>query len=100
MGARRVDVGGVRDITITPGTATRGDLASVPITIYGSDVLKFQHHSGFIKDTVGREPPVQRMVMRLEKARRPPMCGCWLVREIMDVRHVFAGDMGNAGVGG
>lgn len=91
MGARRVDVGGVRDVTIIPGTANRGDLASVPITIYGSDVLTFQHHSGFIKGAVGQEPPVHQMVMRLEKARRPPMSDCWLVTEIIDVRHGFAG---------
>jgi len=93
MGARRVDVH-VEDRTTTPGTMTRGDLVSIPVTVYGGDVLAFQHPSGMIKDAVGA-PKINRMVVRLEKGRRPPMQNCWLVREILDVRHVFAGDMGN-----
>lgn len=99
MGARRVEID-AGNATVTPGTITRGDLVSIPVTIYGGDVLAFQHPSGMIKDTVGQESTVNRMIIRLEKVRRPPMSDCWLIREIMDVRHFFAGDMGNAGVGG
>lgn len=97
MGAKRIEFG---EATFTPSlSATRGDLVSYPIVIYGSDVLSFQHSSGFIKNSIGA-PPVTNMVMRLEKQRRPPLQNCWLVKELQDVNDFFAGDMGNAHVGG
>lgn len=98
MGATRIEVG--EEATFTPGSQTRGDLISFPVTIHGSAVLSFQHSSGFIKDGVSDSPPVTNMVVRLEKNRRPPMQDCWLVMEVLDVRYAFAGDMGNAHVGG
>uniref|UniRef100_A0A7S1Z2H3 Tim44-like domain-containing protein n=1 Tax=Trieres chinensis TaxID=1514140 RepID=A0A7S1Z2H3_TRICV len=97
MGATRIEVG---EGTLTPKTQTRGDLVSFPVKVHGAAVLAFQHSSGLIRDRVGEEPPITDMVMRLEQQRRPPMQGCWLVREVLDVRHAFAGDMGNAHVGG
>lgn len=98
MGASRVEIG---DCTYTPAKAPyRGALASFPVTITGAAVLSLQHPSGMDRDGITTEPPVTNMVVRLEQLRRPPNQGCWMVYEIMDVRHAFAGDMGNAHVGG
>jgi hypothetical protein len=47
------------------------------------------------RNGVAEQPPVTHMVLRVEEQRRPPDQGCWLVREVLDVRHAFAGDMGN-----
>jgi hypothetical protein len=97
MGATRVEVG---DVTLTPAQPPmRGALASFPIVIHGAPVLSILHASGMIRGGVASSPPTTHMVMRLEEQRRPPHQACWMVREIMDVRHAFAGDMGNAHVG-
>lgn len=96
MGAYRVDIG---NSTYTPATAVRGAWVSYPIVIQGAPVLAVQYLSGMNRTGVA-EPPITHMVMRLEQQRRPPMQGCWLVKEILDVRFAFAGDMGNAHVGG
>lgn len=68
--------------------------------IQGASVYALQHPSGMERQGVSAAPPVSHMVIRLEQQRRPPQQGCWLVREVLDVRHAFAGDLGNAGVGG
>jgi hypothetical protein len=97
MGATRLDVG---DVTLTPAhPPARGALASVPIVIHGAPVLSVQHASGMARSGVASSPPTTHTVMRLEEQRRPPLQACWMVREIMDVRHAFAGDMGNSHVG-
>ena len=97
MGAYRIDIG---NVTLTPAQPPlRGALASFPIVIQGAPIFSAQHMSGMERNGVGI-PPETHMVMRLEQQRRPPMQGCWLVREVLDVRHAFAGDLGNSGVGG
>lgn len=97
MGAHRVDIG---EGTLTPAQPPlRGALLSLPIVIQGAPIFSVQHMSGFDRSGVAA-PPETHFVIRLEQQRRPPMQGCWLVREMLDVRHAFAGDMGNAGVGG
>lgn len=96
MGAQRIELG---NATLTPGTMTRGALASFPVLVFGADALGIQHSSGFIRQEFG-DPPQTNMVIRLEQQRRPPLQGCWLVKEVLDIRHAFAGDMGNAHVGG
>mmetsp|Transcript_49352 Transcript_49352/g.57691 ORF Transcript_49352/g.57691 Transcript_49352/m.57691 type:complete len:243 (-) Transcript_49352:231-959(-) len=92
MGAKKIDLG---EGTLNPGTMTRGDLVSFPVTVYGNDALSFQHPSGLIRDTIDSTPKESNFVIRMEKARRPPLQGCWLVKEVLDVRFAFAGDMGN-----
>lgn len=97
MGASRVELGMG---TYTPAKApTRGALVSFPVQIFGAPVLALQHPSGMLRSGVAQEPPVTDFVIRLEQQRRPPDLGCWLIYEILDVRHAFAGDMGNAHVG-
>ena len=97
MGAHRVDIG---EGTFTPAHAPlRGALVSLPIIIHGAPIYAVQHMSGMNRTGVSA-PSETHMVMRLEEQRRPPLQGCWLVREILDVRHFFAGDMGNVHVGG
>lgn len=97
MGASTIIVG---EETITPAKPPlRGSIASFPILIKTADVLSVRYMSGMDKNGVSLPPEIQ-MVLRLEQQRRPPMQGCWLVREVLDVRHAFAGDLGNAGVAG
>jgi hypothetical protein len=98
MGATRVELG---NATFTPAQAPlRGALASFPVVITGASVLSVQYPSGFDRQGISAQPPKTYMVIRLEQQRRPPGQGCWLVKEVLDVRHAFAGDMGNAHVGG
>lgn len=98
MGARRVEIG--QPPTYTSAVPPmRGAITSFLITVEGSSILSVQHPSGMVKGGVSA-PPVTKMVVRLEQQRRPPHQGCWMVREILDVRHAFAGDMGNVHVGG
>jgi hypothetical protein len=98
MGATRVAIGAA---TVTPARPpTRGALASFPVVVRGAPVLAVQHASGMARSGVASAPPTSHLVIRLEEQRRPPHRACWLVREVLDVRHAFAGDMGNAHVGG
>lgn len=74
MGAYRIDLG---NVTLTPARPpTRGALASFPILIQGAPVLALQHPSGMNRTGIATEPPETRMVMRLEKQRRPPLQDC------------------------
>jgi hypothetical protein len=98
MGATRVELG---NVTFTPAQPPlRGALASFPVVITGASILSVQYPSGFDRPGIAAQPPKTHMVLRLEQQRRPPGQGCWLVKEVLDVRHAFAGDMGNAHVGG
>ncbi len=95
MGATRIEIG---EGTITPAKPPlRGSLASFPNVIQGANILSVKYMSGMDKGGVSH-PPETYMVMRLEQQRRPPMQGCWIVREVLDVRHAFDGDLGNTGV--
>lgn len=97
-GATRVEIG---NATYTPAQLPlRGALASFPVVIHGAPLSALQHPSGMERQGVSSTPVTHYMVLRLEQQRRPPQQGCWLVREVLDVRHAFAGDLGNAGVGG
>lgn len=98
MGATRIEIG---ECTHTAAKAPlRGALASFPIQIYGAPSLRLQHLSVMDRGGVTEGLPVTNMVLRLEQQRRPPHQHCWLVTEVLDVRHAFAGDMGNVHVGG
>jgi hypothetical protein len=98
MGATRIELG---NATFTPAQAPlRGALASFPVVITGASVLSVQYPSGINRQGITAQPPKIYMVVRLEQQRRPPGQGCWLVKEVLNVRHAFAGDMGNAHVGG
>jgi hypothetical protein len=97
MGANRVDIGEGTYTAARP--PLRGAMVSFPVTIQSAKVLSVRYPSGIERGGVA-EPPIWQFVMRLEEQRRPPNQGCWLVREVLDVRHAFAGDMGNAHVGG
>jgi hypothetical protein len=98
MGASRIEMG---NVTYTPAQAPlRGALASFPVQIYGAPILAVRHLSGIERNGIASEPPITHMLVRLEQQRRPPIQNCWLITEMMDVRHAFAGHMGNVHVGG
>ena len=99
MGASRVNVKFDEATMIDAKPPLRGALCTIPIDICGAPVLTLQHPSGIHRAGIATSPPITKMVLRLEQQRRPPHQGCWMVREILDVRHAFAGDMGNAHVG-
>jgi hypothetical protein len=101
MGARRVLVGSCDDVTfIKAQPPLRGALAFFSVAIHGANIFALQHASGMNRTGVAVAPPITSMVVRLEQQRRPRNQGCWLVREILDARQAFAGDMGIAHVGG
>jgi hypothetical protein len=98
MGASQIEMG---NVTYTPAQAPlRGALASFPVQIYGAPILAVRHLSGIERNGIASEPRITHMVVRLEQQRRPPNQNCWLITEMMDVRHALAGDMGNVHVGG
>jgi len=97
MGASRIGLG---EPTLIKGTRTRGDIVSFPLTITCASIYQFQHFSGKLKDGISTDPPTVHMVMRLERKRGPPDHGCFLVRELLEVRYALAGDTGNFEVGG
>jgi len=100
MGARKVHVHMGESITHIPAKPPlRGALASFPITIEKAAIYSLQYPSGMERPGIASQPPISHIVLRLEQQRRPPHQGCWLVCEVLDVRHAFAGDMGNV-VGG
>lgn len=101
MGAHRVDMDTQGGGTYTAAQPPlRGALVSFPIQIQVAPVRTVQYPSGLQRPGVLASVPTLHMVMRLEQQRRPPYQHCWLVREVLDVRYAFAGDMGNAHVGG
>jgi hypothetical protein len=89
MGATKIDL--VGEGTLSKGTATRGDIMSFPVQVTRAAVSAFQHKSGLIRDRVASAPATHEMVIRLEKGRRPPVAGCWLVREITDGQYAKGG---------
>ena len=100
FGAARIALG---PGTLTPSPAAtfavRGALLSFPVQIDGAPILSVCYASGLDRPGVG-QPPRTHMVLRLEQQRRPPHQGRWLIKEVLNVQHAFAGDMGNADVGG
>jgi len=96
MGAQSIDLDAT---TYTPPQPPhRGALASLGVTITGAELWQLQHPSGLERaggTSMATQPPMTHMVMRLEQQRRPPLQDCWLVKEVLDVRYAFAGDMGN-----
>lgn len=98
MGATRIQLGEPTELDAQP--PMRGAMASIPIEITESTLAVVQHKSGFARAGIAAERPTMHMVIRLEQQRRPPHQHCWLVKELVDVRYAFAGDMGNAGVAG
>ena len=83
--------------TISPGTKFRGDIATFGVIVHGSDSSTFQHRSGFLRDGVRQTPTISNFILRLERQRQgepsstPLHGGCWLVREISDIRFAKGG---------
>ena len=85
MNAVAVDVH-VNDITITAGTQTRGAMASVRVDAFGAKLEEgYSDDAALIPTT---------FAVQLQQERRPPLSGCWLIRDVVDVRYAFAGDSG------
>ena len=88
MVASRITLG---ENTISPGTATRGDICSYPVRVEGSLSQIFCYKSGMMKNAVSNDPPVANMIVRLERCRRPPNSDCWMMKDIADVKYAKGG---------
>ena len=85
--ASSIDVGPVSTIAPTP---TRGEIATCPVVVRPSadPVL---HDSGFARDfplVLGNRIPEKTFMVRLQKQRRPPLAGAYLVTDVIDVATV------------
>ena len=80
------------ECTRIPGTPTRGEILIFPIRVTAARVMSFQHKSGMIKDGISQSPPSIQMIVRVERQRRPPLSGCWLIRDIIDARYAGGGN--------
>jgi len=82
------------EATIIAGTVHRGEMATVAVDV--AIDAGFRHPSGFERQGDSDDgPEILRFGVRLQKERRPPLQGCWLITEILDARYASAGDMGN-----
>lgn len=85
------DGGGILGTRI-PGTATRGEICVFSVGVTTARVMAFQHKSGLIKDGITATPPTVHMIVRLEQQRRPPLAGCWMIRDIIDAQYATGGN--------
>ena len=87
----------VGEATIIPGTQTRGALATLSVDV--DEAVGFRYSaSGYERQAEARTEPIQteRYRFTLTQERRPPLAGCWLVKELMPMRQflLFNGDSG------
>jgi hypothetical protein len=82
--------------TVIVGTQTRGALATQVVVV--EETLGFRFRSGHERPEAERaeETRSERYLFTLTLERRPPLQGCWLVKELLPMRHhmMFAGDSG------
>ena len=90
FGATRIDVHEGKATSIA-ATKNRGAIMSYPVTVYGAEVLAFQHKSGMMRNGVAAGPPKIDIVIRLEQARRPPLANCWLIMDIVNTSYAKGG---------
>ena len=78
--------------TTIAATPTRGKILIFPVHVTTAPATAFCHASGVLKDGIARNAPTKRMILRLEQQRRPPLAGCWLVRDIIDAKYAKGGN--------
>lgn len=69
------------------GTPTRGEIVSMPMRVCVAED-PFQYDSGITRNGLGLESPKRTFMIRLQKQRRPPLPGAYLVTDIIDVATV------------
>lgn len=76
--------------TLIAGTPTRGDMASIIVAVDDWE-------SDGVADEYGEHEDARRFRWLLQQERRPPLEGCWLVREVisLDEQYLFNGDTGS-----
>mmetsp|Transcript_21502 Transcript_21502/g.33137 ORF Transcript_21502/g.33137 Transcript_21502/m.33137 type:complete len:257 (-) Transcript_21502:58-828(-) len=85
IGANHVVFGPLSKI---PGTNTRGEIATMPIKVRAS-FSPTKHESGMVRKTGPIEKgPEQTFMIRLQKQRRPPLAGAYIVTDVIDVASV------------
>jgi hypothetical protein len=90
FGATRIEIQ-EEECTIIAATQNRGEIRTLPVTVYGAEVLAFQHKSGMMKNSISSTPPASSLIIRLEQERRPPLSGCWLITDIVNPRYAKGG---------
>ena len=84
---------------LIPGTPTRGAITTFVVTVWDK-TTPFRHHSGFERQAnledcwlaeAGTSPSDRTELVRftLQQERRPPLQGCWMVKEILPLRLQF-----------
>jgi len=93
IGAASLNVQRKEDVAVIPGTPTRGAMCTVRVDAW------CMTYGASLSDSVGggsdsAELSATTYAVQLQQERRPPMSGCWLIRDLVDVRFAFAGDAG------
>lgn len=89
MGAASIEYG---DLVRIAGTPTRGEIVSMPVRVRASVNNPIMYDSGFARDAYlssGVAEP-QTFVVRLQKQRRPPLSGAYVVTDVVDTARVSA----------
>lgn len=89
-------------MTLLPGTMTRGDMATVVVAVsepgggYRFRQSGYPRPAGKESTGSGTGEEEELYLFTLQKERRPPLLGCWMLKELLPMRHhmMFAGDSG------
>lgn len=81
-------------IPAPPDSPTRGDLATQVVLV--TNKVNFRYRSGLERPEGSEEEETTPFRFMLERQRRPPLAGCWLVTELLCLRDefIFNGDTG------
>ena len=80
--------------TIIAGTPTRGALATAVVTVV--EERGFRTSAGLERKPEDQGKHSEDYLFTLQQERRPPLTGCWMVKEMIMMKHhmIFAGDSG------
>ena len=85
IGAARIDF---EPLTRIAGTQTRGEIATATARVTASPLTATRHPSGIPRAVALDDGalPVHTFSLRLQKQRRPPLSGAWLVTDVARFR--------------
>ena len=80
--------------TVIAGTPTRGALATQVVTVV--EERGFRTSAGLERKPEDQGTFSEDYLFTLQQERRPPLAGCWMVKEMIMMKHhmIFAGDSG------
>ena len=81
-------------ITTIPGTPTRGALCKLLVHVQPVEAIVDGEHS--VRGRIGK-PPVRSFHWTMQKQRRPPRLGAWLIYQVVAVEHTVEQDDSGGG---